>query len=182
MIVSCYSFKCTPPLLHSSFFPPLFLLFIFFLLYPRRPSIYLCLPSSLPITFLPSLFVFPFFFPFPLRSFLLTTTSLSNSRYTAPLISSPLHSFLHRSSFFFTPPFFRSFFSPSLHSYPLASLLLITPLLFSPLNRLWTRGYDVYTPSRNLIGHDYLSTMTATAPKLVDKEHFDELSPLEWAR
>ena len=94
----------------------------------------------------------------------------------------PLHSYPHRSTFFFTPPFFRSFFSPSLHSYPLASLLLITPLLFSPLNRLWTRGYDVYTPSRNLIGHDYLSTMTATAPKLVDKEHFDELSPLEWAR
>jgi len=26
---------------------------------------------------------------------------------------------------------------------------------FSKFARLWTRGYDVYTPSRTLIGHDY---------------------------
>lgn len=26
---------------------------------------------------------------------------------------------------------------------------------FSKMLRLWTNGYDVYTPSRSYIGHDY---------------------------
>lgn len=41
---------------------------------------------------------------------------------------------------------------------------------FSKFARLWTRGYDVYTPSRTLIVHDSRNKMLATAPKLTKDE------------
>lgn len=41
---------------------------------------------------------------------------------------------------------------------------------FSKFARLWTRGYDVYTPSRSIVGHDTEETMLAKAPKLTNND------------
>jgi hypothetical protein len=37
---------------------------------------------------------------------------------------------------------------------------------FSKFARLWTRGYDVYTPSRTIVVHDSRNKMAGAAPKL----------------
>jgi hypothetical protein len=41
---------------------------------------------------------------------------------------------------------------------------------FSKFARLWTRGYDVYTPSRSIVGHDTQGTMLSKAPKLTNND------------
>ena len=46
--------------------------------------------------------------------------------------------------------------------------------------RLWTRGYDVYSPNRNIIGHDYQNNMMKSAPNNIIPA--EEVSQLEWVR
>lgn len=37
--------------------------------------------------------------------------------------------------------------------------LSYSPFIFAIFDRLWTHGYDVYTPTVALVGHDYLAQM-----------------------
>lgn len=49
---------------------------------------------------------------------------------------------------------------------------------FAKYARLWTRGYDVYTPSRNLVAHDTTGVLKVGAPQAVSAQ----ADPLEWSR
>ncbi len=46
---------------------------------------------------------------------------------------------------------------------------------FSKYARLWTRGYDVYTPNRNIVAHDDQNKMFSSIPKANN-----EVDTLEW--
>ena len=46
---------------------------------------------------------------------------------------------------------------------------------FSKYARLWTRGYDVYTPNRNIVAHDDQNKMFSSIPKANN-----EVDALEW--
>lgn len=47
---------------------------------------------------------------------------------------------------------------------------------FSKYARLWTRGYDVYTPHRIVVAHDYSGAMKIGAPHTAS----DTANPNEW--
>jgi hypothetical protein len=49
---------------------------------------------------------------------------------------------------------------------------------FNKFARLWTRGYDVYTPSRTIVAHDDHEVMGKSAPALNGK---GPVNPLEWS-
>lgn len=59
---------------------------------------------------------------------------------------------------------------------------------FSKFARLWTRGYDVYTPTKNFVSHDRDGKMLSKAPKMGNSHEIDQLSWMkqgmtdEWRR
>lgn len=59
---------------------------------------------------------------------------------------------------------------------------------FSKYARLWTRGYDVYTPTKNVVSHDRDGKMLSRAPRMGNTHDIDQLSWMkqgmtdEWRR
>ena len=52
---------------------------------------------------------------------------------------------------------------------------------FARFARLWTRGYDVYTPSRTIVAHDYSKSMHRSAPQLTTTKGVP-VDELDWAK
>ena len=49
---------------------------------------------------------------------------------------------------------------------------------FAKYARLWTRGYDVYTPNRVLVAHDYSGQLLQGAPVVIP----EGADPTDWVR